>query len=126
MFIYEISPEEEEEVIERSAQAVAKYGFETAAILLLKSLHPMAHFGTHMARIVLAPLFIFLGKLGDELLLVYEKGYNIQKLVRRIEELREEKELRKEEEKKRLMELTKTEEDNTKKKGGFLRFFRRS
>jgi hypothetical protein len=131
MFVYELSPEEEEAVIERSAQAVVKYSLETPAILLLKSLHPMAHFGTQMLRLVLAPLFIFLGRLGDELLLVYEKGVNVQRLVARIEELRDEKERRKEEEEKRLRELAniKEEEENedgTKKKGRFLRFFRRS
>lgn len=128
MFRFDITPEEEAEVIERNAHTVVNRGLETPALMLLRTMSPMAYFGTQMARIILAPLFIFLGSLGDDLLLVYEKGYNINKLVDRIEELREEKERRKDEEKKRLEELTQETDDNEdkKKKSLFRRIFRRS
>lgn len=122
MFKFEISPEEEAEVIERNAQTVVNRGLETPALMLLKTMSPMAYFGTQMARIILAPLFIFLGSLGDDLLLVYEKGYNVKKLADRIEELHEEKERRKDEEKRRLKELTQeTDDDRDKKKKSWLR-----
>jgi hypothetical protein len=88
----EIEPEERDRVIENIAQAVAKRGMETPAIIFLEMHKPISFFasqGMIVSSPFLAPL-IGLDNLRIAARL-FEKRDNVELLIRRIEELAVEK-----------------------------------
>jgi hypothetical protein len=87
----EITPEEEEEIIEWVAQNFYKYGLETAAIMFLESLKPISRYGSSMGQMFLSPMLPFLGDSvtikGDKAMRVFEKDENVEKLIQRLEDM---------------------------------------
>lgn len=87
-------PKEEEELIEKTAQAIINSGMEAAAIIFFESIKPLSILGGQFARLFAYPyLSIFgdTGAMGHKLIEVFEKRENIEKLLERINELTEEK-----------------------------------
>ncbi len=106
---FNITPEEEEELIHKIAEHVHKHKLEDLAGILIETAKPLSFIGTQMGRFFLSP---FLPVLGDNLeassekiLHVFEKRANFERLLQRIEQLKQEenrKEKERKEEEKRL------------------------
>ena len=87
----DVSDEEEDEIIDRTALLIHRTGMDVAAILALESAKPLAYVGGQMGRMVLSPFLMVLGgalnELGEKLFTVFEKSENVEKLVQRLEDL---------------------------------------
>ena len=91
MYNEKVSPEEEEEIIEKTANIIHKYGLDLTAILALESTKPLSSVGGQMGRIFLTPFMPVLGdtfnELGNKLIIVFEKKENVEKLIKKLEYL---------------------------------------
>ena len=116
----EVTPEDEDEMIEKIAQKIHSYGLDLAAILMIESIKPLSFIGTQMGRFFVFPILpIFgdnIGITGGRFLQIFEKRENVEKLIKAVEELsrEEEREGRKKDEK--TMKLNKTRADTEIKK----------
>ena len=112
----EITPEEEEELIKKTAEKIHAQGFDVAAILFLESTKPLAYIGGNMSRLFIGPFLPALGEryglTGEKLIDVFEKKKNVEKLINLIEEMAREDEKRKKEERARKKTLKKATEKN--------------
>ncbi len=99
----EITPEEEAELIEQVARKIHEYGMEAAAILLLESSKPLVWIGGEMGRFFISPFIPILsedwGVKSEKFFLIFEKRENVDKLLKRCEELAHEEDEKKAEEK---------------------------
>ncbi|MCW3991981.1 MAG: hypothetical protein NWE79_04685 [Candidatus Bathyarchaeota archaeon] len=96
LFWDEVTPEEEDALIKKAAEAILKYEMDAAAILVLQSFKPLVSFGGQVGRFFLGPLLPFMGEREDALIQTFEKRENVEKLIRILEEAR-----RQEDEKRR-------------------------
>ncbi len=98
-----LPPEREKEIIEKLARRIVDSGLGTMAVLTLHSIAPLSFVGAQVGMVVGSPLFMTLDLLGVK---VYEYAglfaestrsrENMERLIRRIEELmKEEEEARK-------------------------------
>ena len=87
----ELTPEEEEEIIEWTAKQLYKYGMETAAILFLESYKPMSRFGTSMGTVFFTPLMPLFGDntaiRSQKVLRLFQEDKNVERLIQRLEEI---------------------------------------
>ena len=92
----EVTPKDEEEFIEKVAQKIHEYEMETAAILLLESSKPLVWIGGEMGRFFISPFVPVIsdkwGITSEKFFLIFEKRENIEKLLKRLEELTREEE----------------------------------
>jgi len=92
----EITPEEETEIIEWTAKQFYKYGLETAAILFLESMKPISRYGSSMGQLFISPFLPILGDnimiKGDKAMRIFEEDENVEKLIKRLEQLAAEEE----------------------------------
>ncbi len=99
----EITPELETEYIEKVAQKIHEQEMETAAILLLESSKPLVWVGGEMGRFFITPFVPIIsdkwGVTSEKFFLVFEKRENIERLLKRLEELSQEDEDKKRAEK---------------------------
>jgi hypothetical protein len=90
----EVSPEEEEEYINKVAEKIHQYGMDVAAILMLESVKPLTWIGSQMGRFFLSPFLPAFGDTismgGEKLFQVFEKHDNVEKLITRLEQLAQE------------------------------------
>ncbi len=114
----EVTPELEAEYIEKVAQKVHEYEMETAAIMLLETSKPLVWVGGEIGRFFITPFVpIISDKLGvtsEKFFLVFEKRANIEKLLKRIEQLAQDADEKKKAEKKAAKEKAKLEEADKK------------
>ena len=100
--ILEVTPEEEEEIIKRFAEKINNYGLNAAAIIMLSTFKPMAYISGQTGRFFISPLLFGLGdkiSIGAEkLFIVFENRDNIEKLIKMLEQMAEEEEIKKGEE----------------------------
>jgi len=89
----EATPEEEARVIEWTAREFHKYGLEAAGILFLESGKPLAFIGSQIGSVFVMPFLPFFGDTaytkGDKFFKVFQKHENIEKLIKRLEEISE-------------------------------------
>ena len=89
----EVTAEEEARVIEWTAREFHKYGLETAGILFLESGKPLAFIGSQIGSVFVMPFLPFFGDSaytkGDKFFKVFQKRDNLEKLIKRLEELSE-------------------------------------
>ena len=94
-FDEELSEEEEERIIKEIANYIHIKGLETAAILFLESSKPFALIGGGMSRLFVMPFLPVFGDetdvFGQKMISLLEKRKNIEKLIQKIEELKENK-----------------------------------
>lgn len=87
----ELTPEEEEEIIEWAARQFYKYGMETAAILFLESYKPISRLGTSMGTVFFTPLMPLFGDntaiRSQKVMKLFQEGKNVEKLIQRLEEI---------------------------------------
>ena len=75
------TPEEEEELIVKTAEKIHAQGFDVAAILFLESTKPLAFIGGNMSRLFIGPFLPALGEhglTGEKLINVFEKKQNVE------------------------------------------------
>lgn len=115
---YEVTPEDEDEIIKRVAEEVHKLGMEIPAIIMLETINPMSFMGATMGRLFLSPVLPALGEdlgmKGEIVLQVFEKHANIEKLISLIEAMS------KEEKPKKAPSTEEGKEDKSKR--GWRRF----
>lgn len=106
--IAELSPEEEKELIDEMAQYVHKFGMGTTAILFLESSKGVEYLASQMGRVLIGPYFNLMGinKLDKVFAFLETKG-NLERLIKRVEELVDE-----EKKKEKEMKETKKERNN--------------
>jgi hypothetical protein len=129
---FNITPEEEEELIEKIAEYVHKHRLEDLAGIVLETATPLSFIGTQMGRFFLSPFLPVFGENFDanseKILHVFERRANVERLIRRIDQLdkegkKREKE-RKEEEKRLRQERGEEESGDSSLKKWWKRFFR--
>ena len=119
----EVTPDDEDEMIEKIARRVHDSGMNVAAILMMETFKPMSYIGAQMGRFFVSPFLPVLGDdvgiNGEKILQIFEKQENIEKLVKAVEALEEEEAERKKAEKAEKLERKKAESDNgeTQEKG---------
>jgi hypothetical protein len=86
----EATPQQTDEIIEKLATAIVERELDVPAILLLGGLRPVSYFGGQMLRFFIAPFAPLLGDLPYEYIHVLEQPENVKRLIRRVDELREE------------------------------------
>jgi hypothetical protein len=125
---YEITPEEEEEMIKKVAEKIHQYGMEVAAILMVESLKPLTWVGSQMGRFFINPFLPAfgdeIGMTGEKFFQVFEKRENVEKLLVALEELAGEEQGKPKEEGGASSdeETPATESEETPKKKGWRRF----
>jgi uncharacterized membrane protein len=112
----EMTEEEVDEIIEKAAEKIHKYGMNTVAILALESVKPLAYVGGEMSRLMIAPFLAAFGPdtdmLGEKLIYVFEDRRNLDKLIDRLEEISRENDRKKAE--KKAEEKERSAEKNSK------------
>jgi hypothetical protein len=87
----ELTPEEEEEIIEWTAKEFYKYGMETAAIFFLESYKPMSRIGTSLGTVFFSPLMPIFGDntaiRSQKVLKLFQEDKNVERLIVRLEEI---------------------------------------
>lgn len=93
MYFKEITPEEEAQFIENVAQTIHKFGMENLISLLLESGKPLIWLGTQFGRVFITPFTPLVsedfGNQSEKFFNVFEKKENVDKLLKRLEELKE-------------------------------------
>lgn len=100
LFWDEVTPEEEDDLITRTAEAILKHEMDAAAILMLQSFKPLVSFGGQVGRFFLGPFLPFMGEREDALIQTFEKRENVEKLIRILEEARRQEDEKRRAEKK--------------------------
>ena len=89
--IIELSEEEIEEIILKTALRIKQYGMEMPAIMALESFKPLMYVGGELTRLTLSPFFPFFGSnfdiWGNKLIYVFEEKKNVDKLIKVLERL---------------------------------------
>jgi len=84
-------PVDVDDLIDKIASKVVEIGMEAPAILALETARPLSFIGSQMGRAMIAPWFGIFGwdamTKADIYMEVFEDRKNVEKLVRRIEEL---------------------------------------
>lgn len=88
LFWDDVSPDEEDDLIKKTAEMILKYDMDTAAILMLQSFKPLVSFGGQVGRFFLGPLLPFMGEREDALIQTFEKRENVEKLIKILEDKR--------------------------------------
>lgn len=87
----ELTEEEADEIIRKTAEKIQQYGMETFAILTLESVKPLVYIGGEMSRLMISPFLPALGhnanELGENLINVFEERKNVEKLIIILEEM---------------------------------------
>ena len=96
----ELSPEEEELMIEKIAKKIVELQLEFPATFLLGALNPVAYFAGQLGRVYLEPMGFFLQGIPTEYIYIFEKSENVKKLMKTIEELTDERDNKRKIEKK--------------------------
>jgi hypothetical protein len=87
----EVTPEEEDAIIRKTAEKIHQYGMDVIGIMLLETIKPMTFIGTTFGRFFLSPYLPALGKEidigGEKLFQIFEKRDNVEKLIVLLEEM---------------------------------------
>lgn len=98
----ETTPERREEIIEKIARAIVKSEMEAPAILFLETMMPMYYVGGNIARMLLGP---YLPYPAHDYISVFEDKEAVKKILKRVEDLKREKDELKNEMRERSEEL---------------------
>lgn len=83
----ELTPDREEEIAEKIAQAAIKKGMAAPLVLFLESIKPLAFVASQLAIFSLGPLYALLGHRSEEYTMFFSKRQNIERVLTRVEEL---------------------------------------
>ena len=124
MVLWDTSMEEEDELVKKAYELIAKYEMEVPAVLLLESIKPLVWVGGGLARIALSPFMMLFWNEGHAMIDTFEKRRNIERLIKMLEGRQKKEEAKKDEEPKGGEEAVKEEEPPKAAKKGWRRFFR--
>jgi hypothetical protein len=88
---FEITPERENEMIEMLAGQISKRGLEFPALMIGWQLAPVSKVIAYSTILPVAPFLEFVGLQGFELVNFLSDQENVRRLLKRIEELEDEK-----------------------------------
>ena len=88
----ELSPEKEEEYINRVAEYIVKSGMEMPAKMLLTGARPVSYVGSQLFTAFYGPLASVMGSWTEDLTVLAYKRENIDRIVQRIDQLSRKKE----------------------------------
>jgi len=88
---YTLTPEREEQLIDKIAKTVVDRHMEAPTILFLESVKPLSFVAGQIGTVYLSPLTSLLGSWSEEGLALLRKRENAERLLRKIEELSKEK-----------------------------------
>jgi len=91
------TPEEIENIIEKTAEKIVQYEMVEPAILFFGGVKPIAYVGGRLGGASLAWLIPFVGHAVDDYFVVFSDTNNIEKLLNLIEEKKKEKDKAKKE-----------------------------
>ena len=104
----EVTPEDEDEMIEKIAQKIHEHDLNLIAMFMIDTLKPLSFIGANMGRVFVSPLLPALGdntrNSGVKLLQIFENKDNIDKLLNAVEKLDKEEKQRKKAEKAKNLE----------------------
>ena len=89
----EVNPDRETVFIDKLAKKIVDSGMEGPAITLLQLVKPISVIGGELSFFYLAPFLPLLDNYGYDFLEIFEKRENIEKLIKRVENLYKEKEI---------------------------------
>lgn len=120
----EITPEDEDDMIRKTAEKIHKYGMDVAAILFIESVKPLTYIGGQMGRFFISPFLPAfgesIGQSGEKFFRVFEKRENVEKLISLLEEMAKEEEEKPKKSEKPEEEKAETEEESPRR--GWRRF----
>ena len=82
--------EKERELIEKAARWIVNQGLEAPAVMFIQMAKPLSTIGGDLALFFLAPFLPMLEEKGYEFIETFEKRENMERLIRRVEQLFEE------------------------------------
>jgi hypothetical protein len=82
--------EKEKELIEKTARWIVNQGFEAPSVMFIQGIKPLATIGGDLALFFLAPFLPMLEEKGYDFIETFEKRENLERLIRRVEQLFEE------------------------------------
>lgn len=85
-FTRELTPEEDERMIDRISEEVVDRGLDAPAIMFLESVKPISFIGSQLGMAFVAPFLMVFWELGVDYIKFFEKRDNVEKLLRKIEE----------------------------------------
>jgi hypothetical protein len=95
-----MTPEEEERIINKVAVEINKRGMDMPAILMLETLKPLVYIGTQFGRFYVSPFLPIFGDAfyqdSEKIITIFEKRENVEKLIKRLEEISKEEKKNKE------------------------------
>jgi hypothetical protein len=111
-----LTPEQEEELIERIARLIVRSGADVPSTMLLQAIGPFSYLSSHFLFLFLSLILPMFGSRGEDLVTLLSRRENLDKLIQRVEAL-----------KKQLEEKKKASSTNApKNKRSFIpRLFRR-
>ena len=109
----DLTPDEENEIINKIAKKIQEQGLDMYATFMIESIKPLSFIGANMGRAFFAPVFPALsasaGITGEKLFQIVEKRDNADKLIKAIEKLTKEEKARKKIEKGKKIDGKKTD-----------------
>jgi len=97
----ELTPEEEEKILDKMARNIVSMHLETPTIILLETFKVAIPFTTQTAGAVAVPMLDFFGVNGYDYYQLFSKQENTEKLISKIEQLVEEEKQEKKKNKKK-------------------------
>lgn len=85
-YLRELTPEDEERIINRLSDEVMKRELQAIAIMLLESNKPIFYIGSEMLMFFVAPVLWIFGDFGIDYIKFFNKQENAERLLKRIEE----------------------------------------
>jgi predicted component of type VI protein secretion system len=84
---YELTPEEEEKLIDNIAKTVVDYGLEAPAIMFLETTRPLSFIASQLAIVALGPLQSLFQLGVPKYTGLFMKTENVARIIDRIEKL---------------------------------------
>jgi hypothetical protein len=81
-----VTPEEEEQVIQKAYEEIKKRKFHVGALLILRGFSLFAPIGGALGRFFLGPVTPFMGHREEKIIWTLEKPENLLKLTKMLEE----------------------------------------
>ena len=85
-FTRELTPEEDERMIDRISEEVVNRNLDAPAIMFLESVKPISFIGSQLGMAFVAPFLLVFWELGVDYIKFFEKRENVEKLLKKIEE----------------------------------------
>ena len=81
-----LTPEKEEEMINRVVSGVRKMGMETPAVVFFEMVKPVSYIGSQLGYYFAAPFAVAIGLLGFDWANLLSKRENIERILKKLEE----------------------------------------